>query len=181
MVSSIQEFASDNMLIFLIGLPGSGKTTLGKQLAKQLHYVFSDLDEAIVKTQQSTIEEIFLNEGETTFRLYESQCLKAYDKEDNIIVSTGGGAPCFHQNMEWMNENGLSIFLNPPLTELAKRLKASDNSHRPMLKGKSENDLLSFLETKIKERSLFYSQSKITIEKNNPSVTDIIEKIKSYI
>ncbi|MBC7485584.1 MAG: shikimate kinase [Cytophagaceae bacterium] len=169
------------MLIFLIGLPGSGKTTLGKQLAKQIQYVFSDLDEAIVKAQHSSIEEIFLNEGEATFRMYESQRLKAYNKEENIIVSTGGGAPCFHHNMEWMNETGISIFLNPPLTELAKRLNASDNSHRPMLKGKSENGLLSFLETKFKERSPFYSQSKITIVKNNPSVIDLIEKMKPYI
>lgn len=169
------------MLIFLIGLPGSGKTTLGKQLAKQLHYIFSDLDEAIVQTQQSTIEEIFLNEGEIAFRAYESKRLKAYHKEENMIVSTGGGAPCFHDNMEWMNESGISIFLNPPLKELAKRLNASDNSHRPMLKGKSETDLLFFLETKLKERSPYYNQSKITIEKSNPSVTDLLEKIKAYI
>ncbi|MDB5258498.1 MAG: aroK [Chitinophagaceae bacterium] len=169
------------MLIFLIGLPGSGKTTLGKQLAKQIHYVFSDLDEAIVKAHHSTIEEIFLNEGEATFRTYESQCLQAYSKHENIIVSTGGGAPCFHNNMKWMNETGVSIFLNPPLTELAKRLSVSDNSHRPMLKGKDENDLLSFLEAKFKERSLFYGQSKIIIDKINPSVSDLIEKIKPYI
>jgi shikimate kinase len=181
MALSIQEFAYDNMLIFLIGLPGSGKTTLGKQLAKQIHYVFSDLDEAIVKTQQATIEEIFLNEGEAAFRTYESQCLQTYSKSDNIIVSTGGGAPCFHNNMKWMNENGLSVFLNPPLPELAKRLSASDNSHRPMLKGKDTSDLLIFLQNKFEERSRFYSQSKIIIDKTNPSVSDIIEHIKSYL
>jgi shikimate kinase len=169
------------MLIFLIGLPGSGKTTLGKQLAKQIHYVFSDLDEAIVKAQHSTIEEIFLKEGEAAFRNYEHHCLQSYNKNDNIIVSTGGGAPCFHNNMEWMNKMGVSIFLNPPLIELTKRLSASDNSHRPMLKGKDNNDLLSFLEAKFNERSSFYYQSKIIIEKVNPSVVDLIEELKPYL
>jgi len=165
------------MLIFLIGLPGSGKTTLGKQLAKQIHYTFSDLDEAIVKTYHSTIEEIFLHNGEATFRTYESQCLHAYTKKENIIVSTGGGAPCFHDNMKWMNDNGVTVFLNPPLNELAKRLSDSDNSHRPMLRGKNKNELLAFLEIKFEERLRFYSQSKSIIDIINPSVADLLAKI----
>lgn len=178
MASLTLEYAYGKMLIFLIGLPGSGKTTLGKQLAKKLGYTFSDLDEYIVKTYGASIEEIFTQKGEATFRQYESLSLKSFNKESNTIVSTGGGAPCFFDNMEWMNENGLSVFLNPPITELAKRLSASDNSHRPMLKGKDHAQLLSFLENKFKERAPFYSQSKLIIEKANPSVTDLLEKIK---
>ncbi len=169
------------MLIFLIGLPGSGKTTLGKQLSKKIPYVFSDLDETIVKTHQASIEEIFSLEGESVFRTYESACLKSYAKKENTIVSTGGGAPCFFDNMHWMNENGITIFLNPPLIELAKRLSASDNSHRPMLKGKDQQDLLLFIEGKYKERASFYNQSQIIIDKANPSVADIIEKIEPYL
>jgi shikimate kinase len=166
------------MLIFLIGLPGSGKTTLGKQLAKKLNYIFSDLDECIVKKHGLSIEEIFKTIGEDGFRTYESNCLKEYDNSTNTIVSTGGGAPCFFDNMQWINENGISIFLNPPLTELAKRLIASDNSHRPMLKGKELNDLLLFIEGKYKERAYYYTQSKIAIDTSNPSVSDVVEKIE---
>lgn len=169
------------MLIFLIGLPGSGKTTLGKQLAKKINYIFSDLDETIVTKHQATIEEIFTTAGEGAFRKYESACLKEYNITNNIIVSTGGGAPCFFDNMQWMNENGLTIFLNPPLDELVNRLNASDNSHRPMLKGKDKNHLLSFLEMKFTERASFYNHSKIIVDKMNPSVTDLMEKIQLYL
>jgi len=83
--------------------------------------------------------------------------------------------------MQWMNENGMTIFLNPPLTELAKRLGASDNSHRPMLKGKDQQALLLFLEGKYKERASFYNQSQIVIDKANPSVTDLLEKLDSFL
>jgi shikimate kinase len=169
------------MLIFLIGLPGSGKTTLGKQLAKQINFIFSDLDETIEQTYHATIEEIFTTEGESVFRTYESNCLKAYDTKFPTVVSTGGGAPCFHDNMKWMNENGISVFLNPPLTELVNRLEASDNSHRPMLKGKDKNELLLFLQHKASERLPFYSQSKIILDKKNPSVDDLVEQLGEYI
>lgn len=169
------------MLIFLIGLPGSGKTTLGKQLAKQIQYAFSDLDECIVKKHSLTIEEIFSTAGEDAFRLMESACLKEYSKFQNTIISTGGGVPCFFDNMSWMNQNGISIFLNPPLSELAKRLSVSDNNHRPMLKGKDIHNLNLFLEDKYDERSSYYNQSKIVIDKINPSIFDIIEKLKPYL
>lgn len=169
------------MLIFLIGLPGSGKTTLGKQLAKKMDFIFSDLDESVVKKHHASIEEIFTTSGELVFREYESACLKEYSKTMNTIVSTGGGAPCFFDNMQWMNENGLTLFLNPPLEELANRLSASDNSHRPMLKGKNKNDILLFLEMKYKERAPFYNHSRIIFDKGNPSVADLIEKIQPYL
>ena len=169
------------MLVFLVGLPASGKSTLGKQLAHKIGYTFSDLDESIVEARQSSIEEIFAKEGEAAFRTYESQCLQAYTKNTNIIVSTGGGAPCFHNNMEWMNENGITVFLNPPLSELANRLNASNNSHRPMLRSFSKEQMLSFLENKFSERSSFYSQAKYTVDKPNPSAKDVLEKIEHEI
>ena len=166
------------MLVFLVGLPGSGKTTLGKQLAKKTGYAFSDLDELIVNTQQVSIEYIFKHHGESAFRNMESECLHTYSKSTNTIVSTGGGAPCFNDNMEWMNANGITVFLKPPLSELAHRLNANNNSHRPMLKGLNEEELFLFLENRLQDRIPFYSQALYVIDKSNPSAKDILEKIE---
>jgi shikimate kinase len=168
------------MLIFLIGLPGSGKTTLGKQLAKKLSgYVFSDLDELIVSTHHKSIEEIFALHGESTFREYERDCLRTYTLNIPTIVSTGGGAPCFHGNMQWMNKNGITFFLNPSLQELTNRLHAHNNIHRPMLKNLSKEELFIFLENRLKDRLPFYRQATYTIDKHNPSVGDLLEKINN--
>jgi shikimate kinase len=169
------------MLIFLIGLPGSGKTTLGKQLARKIGYSFSDLDEMIVKSRNNSIENIFKDEGEAAFRSYESSCLKNYATVQNTVVSTGGGAPCFFDNMDWMNNHGTTVFLNPPLEELASRLNSSENSHRPMLKDKNLNELLSFVELKWNERSPYYSRAKILLDKANPSVNDLHHVLLPFI
>src|SRR5436853_6290275 len=95
--------------VFLIGFMGSGKTFLGKQLAQLLNYEFIDLDEWIEQREKKSIAEIFSEDGEEYFRKKESQQLKLLAEKNNAVIATGGGTPCFHDNMKWMNDHGFTI------------------------------------------------------------------------
>ena len=167
------------MKVFLVGLAGSGKTTLGKELATVLDVDFVDLDVVIKQHAQMTIPEIFEQKGETYFRDIESQLLReTIQNNDNIVMSTGGGAPCFRQNMEFIVQNGVSIFLNVPLKTLAKRVMDDGIANRPLYKGLTKEALLSKIQGQFDERYPFYKKSHITLEGDTLSVHDIIAQIK---
>src|SRR5688572_8772700 len=111
------------MKIFLIGMPGSGKTTLGKELAAHLFIDFVDLDAEIEKTEQKSIAEIFSRQGESHFRLVEARLLREWAAGSaSFVMATGGGAPCFHKGIETINEYGISIFLDCPVSTLIDRV-----------------------------------------------------------
>lgn len=166
------------MRLFLLGLPGSGKSSLGKELAASLGYAFMDTDEMITGFEEMSIEEIFEAHGEDYFRKLESDMLLRVVKEDNVVISTGGGTPCYFDNMEIINKEGISIFLDVPPATIAKRLFKKEGSNRPMVKGKTEKELLELLENKYKERISFYEQAKVKIAGKNIRVADIIEKLE---
>ena len=114
------------MKIFLIGLPGSGKTTLGRQVAKSLAIPFIDLDQAIEKTEHKTITEIFKESKEDYFRKVESELLNRWAQSNtDYLMATGGGAPCFFDNIRTMNSSGLTFFLDVPPMEIAHRIDAA--------------------------------------------------------
>jgi shikimate kinase len=165
------------MKLFLIGLPGSGKSTLAKELSKKLSYSLIDTDQIICKKEGTTIEEIFNKKGENYFRKLESDTLKELVKTEHAVISTGGGTPCFFDNMEVINQKGLSIFLNIPIKDITKRLIESHDQNRPLIKGKNQEQIEKFLEEKLQERLPYYS--KATVEFADPSVTadQIIEKL----
>ncbi|MFL5730274.1 MAG: shikimate kinase [Cytophagaceae bacterium] len=156
------------MKLFLIGLPGSGKSTIGKDLSKKLNYPLIDTDDVIRLKEGCSIEEIFSAKGESYFRKTESETLKELTKGTDAIISTGGGTPCFFDNMEVINQNGISLFLNIPLREIARRLIAGPQHARPLIKGKNPAEIQKFLEDKFNERIPFYS--KATIEFIDPAL-----------
>ncbi len=168
------------MKLYLIGFMGSGKSHIGQQIAQLMDYLFIDTDSLIVNTEGVSIAELFEKKGEAAFRKIESDRLQGLSKWDNIVVATGGGAPCFHDNMSHINHSGITIYLktNPEL--LLERLhKEADK--RPLLRGKSKTELLAFIKEKVAEREAFYGQADITIlqeENNQETITkDILKAI----
>jgi shikimate kinase len=149
--------------IFLIGYMGAGKTTIGKKLATQLNLEFVDLDRFIEKRYNKTISQIFSEKGETQFRDIEMNLLNEIADFENVVISTGGGAPCFHNNMQRMNEAGITIYLKVSIEELSRRLEHCKNT-RPLLKNKSADELKKFVAEVLPEREIFYNQASIIFE-----------------
>lgn len=166
------------MKIVLVGFMGSGKTTLGKRLASRLNFPFVDLDAEIEKNAKKTIPEIFTNEGESKFREIERDTLKEILKSENYVLATGGGAPCFADNMKLINEFSESIYLRISPKVLASRLFES-KTERPLIKGKSPEELIEFIRNKLKAREVFYNQSKHIISGFNLNVDDILMLLKN--
>lgn len=142
-------------------MPSSGKSTLGRRLAKELGYTFVDLDQLIVADQDMSIPEIFSRFGEPYFREVENRLLQNLPVDSSLLVATGGGAPCFYDNMDFILRSGLSIFLDVPAGELAARIKAHARDDRPLLSGLA--DLESELAKKLEERRRFYSRAHLAV------------------
>lgn len=159
------------MKIFLIGMPGSGKTTLGKQVAEHLQIEFVDLDAEIERQEQRSVSEIFSQQGEDHFRIIEARLLREWAATTrSFVMSTGGGAPCFHNGMEVINGHGLSIFLNCSVPELIERVKS--NQERPLLLTADENELKRKLERMLADRLACYNEAKVILEQ--PSLHAIL-------
>jgi len=149
--------------IFILGFMGCGKTTQGKRLAKNLNYKFIDLDQWIENRTELTVAEIFAQQGEEAFREMETEAIKALGKEENVVISTGGGAPCHDNNMELIKASGLSIYLKLSPKALANRLTYS-KTQRPLLAGKRQEELVPLIEMMLSERIPVYESADIIID-----------------
>lgn len=167
------------MKIFLVGFMGSGKSYIGKRLADSLCLAFQDLDSIIEKNEGLTIAQIFDGYGEHIFRGMETNTLQALSDLKNTVIATGGGTPCFNDNMTWMNENGITIYLKTHEDVLFNRLK-NNLDERPLLEGKSELELKQYLQDKIKERNLFYEQAQIVYEQKEAHM-NVVEDLVEYL
>lgn len=142
---------------------GVGKTTLGRELAKLLNCEFVDLDLFIQNRYNKSIVQIFDEEGEDGFRVIENKVLSEISLFENVIISTGGGAPCFFNNMEIMNNAGITVYLRASAELLSKRLNGGKDK-RPLIKDKSEEELFLFVDENIKKREPYYNQAQIIFE-----------------
>lgn len=156
---------------------GSGKSYWMNRLAKKLKLPKYDLDLLIEGVEDRTIQQIFKESGEEHFRKMESIVLKWFADKDEFILATGGGTPCFYNNMEWMNNEGLTIWLDEPTGALVERLMP-ERSHRPLIEKLSEEKLQSYLEEKKEQRKVFYSQAKIILCGNEISEANLLSAIK---
>ncbi len=168
------------MKIFLLGLPGSGKTTLGKELAEALELPFIDLDIEIEKEEKITISDIFRQKKEDYFRHVEAAQLKKWctEKKD-FVMATGGGAPVFFDNISVINNAGKSIFLDVPAREITKRIMSSSVSERPLFAKTHPESLKDQIEFMRSQRISFYRQAHLTFTGSAIAAEDILEKIRT--
>ena len=160
--------------IILIGYMGAGKTTVGKALAKELGVPFYDLDWYIESRMRKTVAQIFAEKGEEGFRKIEHNMLHEIAEFEDVIVSCGGGTPCFFDNIDYMNQQGPVVYLKADPEVLCKHLAMSKND-RPLLRGKSPEELITFIREQLEKREPFYTKARYTLD---VSLLDNYEKIK---
>ena len=166
--------------VYLIGFMGSGKSTLGRWLSDAMKgWTFIDLDHFLENKYHKTIPQIFEEEGEDGFRKKEALCLQEVSSFEKVIIGTGGGSPCFFDNMEVMNKTGLAIYLQLTPQVIFNRLQTSKNK-RPLIAGKQGNELLDFITAKLAEREGFYKQAKLIADADNWEVEDFVRAINKH-
>jgi len=160
--------------IFIIGLPGAGKTFAGKLLAEELSLPFFDLDVVIEEQSAQTISAIFDEIGEDGFRKMEAETLRSFTQQNpQFILACGGGTPCFAENMEYMNAQGLTIYLNEMIEVIARRL-VIEKAYRPLIAKLDDGQIQSYLINLKAKREPFYLQAKIVVD----NATQIANKLK---
>ena len=160
---------------------GVGKSTIGKRLARRLDFAYTDLDERIVTSENQTIKEIFAERGELAFREIERKTLEQIS-DSKIVISTGGGAPCYFDNMDKMLRSGIVIWLTMKPKMLINRLMTGKYS-RPLLADLSENEMLNFIENQLDEREAFYQRAHIHVDvssMNREKIDKLIGEIEHY-
>ncbi|KAF0197875.1 MAG: shikimate kinase [Bacteroidetes bacterium] len=166
--------------VFLVGYMGSGKTTTGKKLARSIGYFFFDLDEEIEKLTGKTLPQIFSAEGEDAFRLLEHSVLVSLSNRKNIVVATGGGAPCYYNNMELMKKAGVTVYFKMSPESLAKRLLVA-RVKRPLIEGIPAMELPSFIAGHLSKREDFYNTAHITIKGENLDLEHLTHAVREYL
>jgi shikimate kinase len=167
-------------LIYIIGFMGSGKTTAGKKLASLLGWSFIDLDKKVEENEGKSIAEIFSENGEKYFRIAESRMLKKLDTAKDTVISTGGGTPCYTDNMNIMLESGLTIYLRLTPLQLRSRLSGSKGD-RPLIKDMDQGKLLSFISEKLPTRENFYNRSAIIVDGLDLDINSLLSRVKSIL
>lgn len=166
--------------IYIVGFMGVGKTTLARKLGEHLGKSVIDLDHFIEERKFKTVPQLFTEHGEDGFRIIEQQMLKELSDFDDVIVSTGGGAPCFFDNMEVMNAAGVTVFIDLPPEIIAQRLLKS-KTERPLIKGKTETELQDFIAERLNERRPFYGKSEIVVKPTNQTPEEVMHMILEHL
>lgn len=166
------------MIVFLIGYMGCGKTSLGKRLAQRLGCRLVDTDRQIEQSEGAEICDIFRYEGEEYFRRREREVLESLiGTGENLVVSTGGGAPVWRDNMALMNGAGTTVYVRRSAERIAARLSPYGRWKRPKLRGLSDQELVAFMTANMAEREPFYLQARLVVDGDALSDERIVERI----
>ena len=164
-------------LIYLIGMPGSGKTTIGRELAAVLGLDFHDMDYMIELFEGKKISQIFEEDGEEHFRKVEQKILKDTGVFENAVVATGGGVPCFFDNIDFIKKTGKSVYLKVSPEQLTERVSKMEG--RPLLDGKKDDELLGEISAKLEKRTAYYEQADFKVEGNDIQLIHVLEKLEA--
>ena len=171
-------FNASKMILFLVGYAGSGKSTMAKRLSRRLQMPVVDTDKLVEKMEGATIADIFYYQGEGYFREAERRALEGVDlRGDDVIVATGGGLPTWSDNMAWMREHGVVVYLRRSAEQILSRLSDYGREKRPMFRGKSDEELIVFMREQMAEREKYYAQADITVECTALSDDDVVERV----
>jgi shikimate kinase len=157
---------------------GSGKSFWAEKLSAVLNISAFDLDKEIEKSESKTVAEIFAENGEDFFRKKENEVLKNFENKNNCILSTGGGTPCFYDNINWMNEQGITIWIDEPVEIIAERLQ-KEKAHRPLIASVHDDELKDFLANMRDKRKPFYTQAKFHVNGSDITEKDFLKIITS--
>jgi shikimate kinase len=163
--------------VYIIGFMGSGKTTAGKKLAAELGWNFLDLDKLTEEKAGKSIPEIFSEEGEDYFRKIESEVLKGIEYKTDTVISTGGGAPCIENNMDFMLKTGFTVYLKLTPVELCSRL-ADSKGERPLINNLEKDELLTFIETTLHSREAWYNKAELTVDGFSFDIKSLVSSIR---
>lgn len=165
------------MLFFLNGFMGCGKSHWGRIWAAENHLPFIDLDEAIEQQELKPVSQLIETKGEPYFREVEAAKLRSLIALGDAIISCGGGTPCFHDNMRWMNEHGITVYITSPPSDLLRRL-LNGQQQRPLIEKFNPAELLFFIEKKLAEREPFYRDARIHLPASELTNETFALKIK---
>lgn len=170
--------------VFLVGYMGAGKTTLGKAFARAMNISFIDLDWYIEERFHKTVRQIFEERGEDAFREIERRMLHEVAEFENVIIATGGGTPCFFDNMDYMNSSGDTVFLDVDMKVLFRRLKVAKHQ-RPLLLNKTDEELNELIYNALEERSPFYRKANYVFSgdrlEDRHQIQESVESLKKML
>ena len=165
------------MKVFLIGFMGCGKTHWGKELSHKLAFPFFDLDQIITEQEGKTVNEIFEEEGEEYFRLLEKSALHLIsESHESFIMACGGGTPCFYNNIDFMKNQGITVWINCSIECLHSRL-VKEKASRPLIKDMSDDSLHAYIVKKFGDRSIYYRQASVVLSEQDLTLDTLVQKI----
>lgn len=167
--------------LFLVGYMGCGKSTLARKLGRRLSLAFADTDTLVEQREGASVADIFYYEGEESFRVAERAVLDEAIAGGVGVISTGGGLPSWHDNMEHLNTVGMTIYLRRPAEQIARRMSPYGRQKRPRLRGLSDEELLGFMQRDMAEREQFYSRAQLTIDCTSVTDEELVERILEYL
>ena len=169
------------MRLYLIGYMATGKSTIGRKVAKHAELPFLDTDKMIEEAEGTECADVMTYAGEEYFRNAERKALEKSAEQENVVVSTGGGLPVWGDNMEWIAKHGVSIYLKRSPEQILSRLSPYGRQKRPKFRGKSDEELLQFMHTHLAEREQIYAKADVVVDCDAINDYEIVDKLVGFL